>query len=1258
MDGTATALSPEDSLRTAQESEVRYQLMYKNLQRETSELLSLPVTELLGVDIEQHLSEATNLHGSYATTSVLISELMVKLKTRDAESIEDGMFTCKKKIKKHKDELTRLRAIKDAYKGSLSMKRLIGQLSSVDNLTGPACQSDIQALRKYVVGFGSDLLSLRCPDVQSIYDEVIHLSAAIFERSEKQLLDAMSTASTSTDAESTTAPTRRKLKELPLPTYSGDLAEWRSFLRLFLEAMEDSFTDNEKLSYLKDCLKDREALEIVQQAIINGDSFAKVEESLKLLLDRPREVFLQALNLIYKGGNIDYDCSGLSTLVNDFRKVYNTLQRYGDQTMAQVLTATAELRMTDTLRKEWILHQEDPHTISQFEELLTFADTRCKLLTATTSKVSASVKQPKPISQHKKNVLQVQRTTVSDKCLYCQLPHVIYVCSDFKKLSVSARKEQARRKGLCFNCLCKGHTINHCTSKNRCKQCEAKHHTLLHQDSTSAIEQSTTEPPPAATTVASATHPPTSRAMCLPRTVLALASSGSYARRCRAQLDTGAMLSLVTRRLAYALHAKKIKGTAITISGIGGEQYSTSEVEIRLQVLHSDEYIDVRASVVDSIPTCSTSRRFDGCKHIPAFKDLHLSDPGYSPGSQLDMLLGISHCNVCSLPNVIVSADKSFRAEETIFGWAVGGSSPVATGGASSTCLKMITYHDDISEQLQRFWSLEEVPGEPTLYTDEEKAAVTHFQDTHKRSPNGRYIVGLPRREPRLELGRSRHTALRRYKQNERALKSKGRWDSFHQGIEEYLQLGHAEKVPQQDLDKPSADIFYLPMHGVVKDSTTTKLRIVFDGSAKTTSGYSLNDILLSGPSLYPLLSTVLTKFRRHRIGMVSDISKMFREVALLPEEYDLHRFLHRDETGEIVDFRMNRLTFGVTTSPYLATQVLRQLAQDHREEYPNASAIVPTNFYVDDCLVGADTLPEAIGLRNELNALFSRAGMTLRKWRSNSMDLLQTIPDSLKEQGSLDICLSPAEHGKALGLRWNSVDDTLSVSVPTLPLDSLATKRSVCSAIARTFDVMGWYTPAILPAKLLLQELWNYQLAWDDPLPDDLQHRWRCWAADLDRLNQHTIPRYTGCSTEKIRHRSLHGFSDASSKAYGCVIYLRIVLENTKTLAFLITAKSKVAPLKVQTIPRLELCGALLLSNLLSRISVDLEIPEDSVYAWTDSSVVLGWLRTPAYRLKVFVAHRVSRIVETVPAQHWRYVHTTSNPPILPPEEFWLLNS
>ena len=378
-----------------------------------------------------------------------------------------------------------------------------------------------------------------------------------------------------------------------------------------------------------------------------------------------------------------------------------------------------------------------------------------------------------------------------------------------------------------------------------------------------------------------------------------------------------------------------------------------------------------------------------------------------------------------------------------------------------------------------------------------------------------------------MELGRSRHTALRCYKQNKRALKNKGCWDSFHQGVEEYLQMGHAEKVPQQDLDRPSTDVFYLPMHGVVKDSTTTKLRIVFDGSAKTTSGYSLNDILLPGPSLYPLLSTILTKFRIHKIGMVSDISKMFCEVALLPEEYDMHR----DDTGEIVDCRMTRLTFGVTTSPYLATQVLRQLAQDYQEEYPNASAIVSTNFYVDDCLVGADTLQDAISLREELNNMFDKAGMTLRKWRSNSMGLLHTIPDSLKEQGNLDTCLSPAEHGMALGLRWNSTEDTLSVSVPTLPLDTPPTKRSVCSAIARTFDVMGWYTPAILPAKLLLQELWNHQLSWDDPLPADLQHQWRSWASDISHLNQHTIPRYTGCSSENIRHRSLHGFSDASSK-------------------------------------------------------------------------------------------------------------------------------
>ena len=120
--------------------------------------------------------------------------------------------------------------------------------------------------------------------------------------------------------------------------------------------------------------------------------------------------------------------------------------------------------------------------------------------------------------------------------------------------------------------------------------------------------------------------------------------------------------------------------------------------------------------------------------------------------------------------------------------------------------------------------------------------------------------------------------------------------------MDEYRILGHAELVPACELTNPK-DVFYLPTHGVVKESSsTTKLRIVFDGSAQSSNGHSLNDVLLPGPSLYPLLSSIISKFRLHKIGMSEDISKMFREVGLAVPDRDLHRFIHENEDGQLQD--------------------------------------------------------------------------------------------------------------------------------------------------------------------------------------------------------------------------------------------------------------------------------------------------------------------------------------------------------------------
>ena len=291
---------------------------------------------------------------------------------------------------------------------------------------------------------------------------------------------------------------------------------------------------------------------------------------------------------------------------------------------------------------------------------------------------------------------------------------------------------------------------------------------------------------------------------------------------------------------------------------------------------------------------------------------------------------------------------------------------------------------------LERLWLCEEPP---------KQEAVHDYLDTYQRLPNGHYSVTLPRKDPPVELGESRPLALKRYLANERLLRCNNKLKPFEAALREYVELDHAE-LPQQDLQLPPAKHYYLPTHGVVKEaSTTTKLRVVFDASVKTSSGASLNDSLLPTPSLYLLLTTVLTKFRIHKFALTLDISKMFREVLLDETEHDHHRFLLRSpSTGEISDYRMKRLTFGVFASPYLATQILRQAAIDHDDQHSQAARVIRETFYVDDCLTGTNTTEETIHLQQDLVELLKKAGMTLRKWRTNSPEVLATIPEELTQ--------------------------------------------------------------------------------------------------------------------------------------------------------------------------------------------------------------------------------------------------------------------
>ena len=261
-------------------------------------------------------------------------------------------------------------------------------------------------------------------------------------------------------------------------------------------------------------------------------------------------------------------------------------------------------------------------------------------------------------------------------------------------------------------------------------------------------------------------------------------------------------------------------------------------------------------------------------------------------------------------------------------------------------------------------------------------------------------------------------------------------------------------------------------MHAIRKESsTTTKIRAVFDASAKSSTGMSLNHTLLVGPTIHPPLVDVLLRFRLHHVAMTADVIRMYHAVMLTESDRDFHRFVWRPNPNEpLQDYRMTRATFGVSASSFAANMSVKQNALDFTLQYPLAAKIVEDSFYVDDTLTGADSIEEAVERQTQLQGLFSQAGFLLHKWNSSESSLLQHIPPDLLDSNSTYIASDSEGFTKTLGLEWNTSMDHFRLTVADFPPLEKVTKRLLVSDTAKTFDVLGWFAPTLVKAKILLQ--------------------------------------------------------------------------------------------------------------------------------------------------------------------------------------------
>ncbi|XP_036322051.1 uncharacterized protein LOC118736050 [Rhagoletis pomonella] len=377
--------------------------------------------------------------------------------------------------------------------------------------------------------------------------------------------------------------------------------------------------------------------------------------------------------------------------------------------------------------------------------------------------------------------------------------------------------------------------------------------------------------------------------------------------------------------------------------------------------------------------------------------------------------------------------------------------------------------------------------------------------------------------------------------------------------MDEYLRLEHMEPVsehcdPQQ--------FCYIPHHGVYKESSsTTKLRIVFNASYRNKSGVSLNDCLHVGPKLQNDLASVILKWRTYRIGFMADIEKCYRQILVDPEDTDLQRIVWLNEMGDPTVYRLRTVTYGLNCSPYLTIKVLHSLAKDEGDSFPQAAQVLKHSFYMDDCLHGADDSQSAIRLQKELQLLLERGGFTLRKWNSNSIDFLHSIEgEQIDDEHRCNF--DQHQEVKALGLYWIASSDEFIYKVNMTELSGPITKRQQLADVAKIYDSPGWVAPIVITGKIICQQLWVTGCNWDDVIPEPYQTQWRNFRNEIREVEAIKVPRWVHTAPNAISYQ-LHVFADASAVAYAAITYLRVIAADESVKVSILTAKTKVAPLK-----------------------------------------------------------------------------------------------
>ena len=845
------------------------------------------------------------------------------------------------------------------------------------------------------------------------------------------------------------------------------------------------------------------------------------------------------------------------------------------------------------------------------------------------------------------------------KCVMCSEAHNIVDCKQFQANCVAERSNFAFKHGLCYNCLIPYHMARDCRKPPLCKHCNKKHSSLLHDQRDTTLKSETMsnttpiEKIPHMNNAYISNHDTTqNKELCMDSSVglpiipvKAKAKDSDVMTITYAFLDPGSNGTFCSDDLKDSLHLQG-KDVSYSLTTLHEENVTTDSKLVSLQVYDMDENMCIDLPCVFSRPALTVSRKdipqqedVDRWPHLDGIKVPHIN-------ADVGLLIGNDYVKALEPSEIRASQNDGPYAVRTALGWAING--PLGRYTSGNITSNFIKADMQLNEQFKEYCNREftdSILNTNKLMSQDDIRAI-QMMDNSIQFKDGHYELGLPFRHD-LPMPNNRSMAEHRLQLLKRKLTSDQelyiKYDTFMTNL---ITKGYAERVPESDINRMDGRVWYLPHHSVTHTKKPDKARIVFDASAKY-RGVSLNDTLLQGPDLTNSIIGVLIRFRQERIALASDIEAMFHQVHVPINQRDMLRFLWYSSGLETkpIEHRMTVHLFGATSSPSCCNYALKKTADDHLGDY-NAKTLttVHNNFYVDDCLKSLSSENDAVQLVHELSNLLHERGFHLTKWLSNSEEVMATISPDERASTVKDLDFSSIVIERALGIQWELSSDTFKFNV--VIKEKPFTRRGILSVMSSIYDPLGFLAPVILPVKKMLQEFCRLKLSWDDPIPEIYARTWHRWLDDLSTLTEFSVPRcFKPAITNSTTRYELHHFADASQDGYGVVTYLRVITLGIPVHCSFIMGKSRVAPLKQISIPRMELSAGTLAVRQDKLVKQELDIIISKTQYWTDSTAVLKFIKNTDKRFHTFVANRISMIRDGSNTNDWYYIDTKQNP-------------